>query len=174
MFVSRRIFENVYVLKDCAKCCGNLVIGAERALLFDTGSGIDSIRETVEKLTQKPVLVINSHGHADHIGGNDQFDTAYIHSRELVMQKQYGKESVKWKNVRPLDFDAFDLGNLQCRIVLLPGHTRGSVGVLIPEMRLLLSGDALLPVMSLIFENHLSVSDQYKTLWDVWGLDFDF
>ena len=33
------ICDNVYVLTDRAGCCVNLVVGKEKALVFDTGSG---------------------------------------------------------------------------------------------------------------------------------------
>ena len=50
-----------------------LVIGSERALLFDSGLGVARIGEVVQKLTTLPVIVINSHTHFDHVGGNREF-----------------------------------------------------------------------------------------------------
>ena len=47
-----------------------LIIGEEKALLFDTAYGMGNLREFVEGITQKPVIVVNSHGHFDHTGGN--------------------------------------------------------------------------------------------------------
>ena len=46
-----------------------LLIGKERALLFDTAYGVGNLREFVEGITDKPVTVVNSHGHFDHTGG---------------------------------------------------------------------------------------------------------
>lgn len=48
-------------------------------MLLDTGMGISSIRAEVEKLTDLPVLVVNSHYHFDHVGGNHQFEDIAIH-----------------------------------------------------------------------------------------------
>src|SRR5262245_58261721 len=60
-----------------------LILGAERALMFDTGMGLVPLRPVVEQLTKLPVEVLNSHTHFDHVGGNAEFervlamDTAY-------------------------------------------------------------------------------------------------
>ena len=52
-----------------------LITGSEKALLVDTGLGMGNIRKVVEELTSLPVLVMNTHTHFDHIGGNALFDT---------------------------------------------------------------------------------------------------
>src|SRR5262245_38307742 len=50
-----------------------LITGPKDALLFDTGMGISRMRPLVEYLTKLPVQVLNSHTHADHVGGNFEF-----------------------------------------------------------------------------------------------------
>ena len=169
------ICDNVYVLTDRAGCCVNLVVGKEKALVFDTGSGTDDIHGMVRKLTGLPLVVINSHGHLDHIGGNGRFDTVYMHQDDFVILESYTAELLgQWGNMKALDFDTFNLGEMECRIIPLRGHSKGSVGVWIPKRRLLLSGDALTPVMCLIFQNHMTVETQYNTLKCVKNLDFDY
>src|SRR6476620_12676349 len=51
----------------------NLVIGQQKAALIDTGCGIGNLRKAVEEVTDKPVIVINTHTHCDHLGSNTQF-----------------------------------------------------------------------------------------------------
>jgi glyoxylase-like metal-dependent hydrolase (beta-lactamase superfamily II) len=51
-----------------------LILGEERAALFDTGMGIRDISKVVAKLTDLDVIVINSHTHFDHVGDNHRFD----------------------------------------------------------------------------------------------------
>ena len=55
-----------------------LLIGEERAVLIDTGNGLLQLDEAVSKITDKPVFVINTHGHYDHIGGNRFFEEAWV------------------------------------------------------------------------------------------------
>jgi glyoxylase-like metal-dependent hydrolase (beta-lactamase superfamily II) len=50
------------------KMISYLVIGTEQAALIDTGMGIGNIQTEVKRLTDLPVIVINTHGHFDHIG----------------------------------------------------------------------------------------------------------
>ena len=50
-----------------------LIIGRERAVLFDTGFGIARIDTVAKALTNLPITVLNSHSHYDHVGGNSAF-----------------------------------------------------------------------------------------------------
>jgi len=52
----------------------NLLIGDERAALIDTGCGIGNLREALGEFTDKPVIVVNTHTHPDHLGSDHQFD----------------------------------------------------------------------------------------------------
>src|ERR1700757_2255701 len=52
-----------------------LILGHNKALLFDTGMGISDIHAVVTELTKLPIIVLNSHTHNDHVSGNWQFDT---------------------------------------------------------------------------------------------------
>ena len=72
-----------------------------------------------------------------------------------------------------MDFDEFDLGNLVGKIINLPGHTKGSIGIYFPKLKLILAGDALSPIMCLIFKNHGDRMDQLHTLEYVNSLEFN-
>jgi glyoxylase-like metal-dependent hydrolase (beta-lactamase superfamily II) len=56
-----------------------LVEGAERAVLVDTGLGLADVAAAARALTGKPVLVVNTHGHSDHRGGNWRFTDVAAH-----------------------------------------------------------------------------------------------
>lgn len=56
-----------------------LLVGEQQAMLVDTGLGNIDLASIVRPLTNKPVLVINTHGHLDHISANHQFENVYLH-----------------------------------------------------------------------------------------------
>lgn len=70
-----------------------LIIGTEKDVLYDTGMGIASIGQTIIQLRtglgreDHPLMVINSHNHLDHNGGNSDFEEAWIIKDEWAIQK---------------------------------------------------------------------------------------
>lgn len=75
-----RVGEGVYAIAEpfnYQEVISYLIIGSERNILFDTGMGMGRISEVVRDLSPLPVIVINSHTHYDHMGGNHEFDSVY-------------------------------------------------------------------------------------------------
>ncbi len=60
-----------------------LIEGRDKAVLFDTGLDLFNIRDYVAKLTDKELIVVNSHFHPDHANGNHHFDRVYIGEADL-------------------------------------------------------------------------------------------
>lgn len=56
-----------------------LVRGSERTLLIDTGLGLADISVAISPIATAPVIVVNSHVHFDHVGGNALFDHTEMH-----------------------------------------------------------------------------------------------
>ncbi|TFF33442.1 MBL fold metallo-hydrolase [Mucilaginibacter psychrotolerans] len=135
---------------------GYLILGKDKALLFDTGMGLDTISLLVKELTKLPVIVLNSHTHPDHIGGNHEFsnvlamDTRYTRSNAA---KGYAHNDVKWE-VAPASFclarlpkqdtaryaikpfkvsrfikskEVIDLGQRKLQVIATPGHTPDAI-----------------------------------------------
>src|SRR5262249_13684333 len=76
-FEAYQITDNLFVFyepRHYEETIVNLVIGEHKAALIDTGCGIGNLRKAVEEVTDKPVVVINTHSHPDHLGSNHQFD----------------------------------------------------------------------------------------------------
>ena len=60
-----------------------LIEGSDRAVLFDTGLDLFNIKDFVAKLTDKELVVVNSHFHPDHANGNHHFDKVHIGEKDL-------------------------------------------------------------------------------------------
>ena len=144
----------------------DLLVGTHHALLFDTGYGFGSLRDVVRGITDKPLYVVNSHGHVDHACGNEQFGGAYIHQLDMELAMEHNGRDMRMAELDtaevPMDFDleahlslgtgelkpagegfTFDLGGMTMEVIHLPGHTAGSIGLWCPERKLLWVGDAM-------------------------------
>ncbi|MDR1252458.1 MAG: MBL fold metallo-hydrolase [Treponema sp.] len=164
------IEEKAPMIPLLAPCCIYLLEGNETALLIDTGMGMGDLRDLVSRLTKKPVSVVNTHGHVDHVGRNYQFDTVSIHKddREVVELHRDRSYLIKklrgavpgivaffliplLKNIldRPMrdnyhyigDGCVFDLGGRKIEVIHTPGHTPGSICLLEEAAGILYSGD---------------------------------
>lgn len=144
-----------------------LVEGDTWAALVDSGFGIGDIGAVVRNLTDKPVLVVNTHAHMDHVGGNERFGTAFLHQsesladaaevarrfRENVTQADFavpfpdGFSPDRYNPVVPepthrsIGGEAIDLGGRVLEILHAPGHTAGSICLLDERNRFLFTGD---------------------------------
>jgi len=85
---------------------------------------------------------------------------------EAYLQKGTG-------NPEPLAEDTvFDLGGLTARVIPMPGHTTGSVGLLVPEYKVLLTGDAANRATFLFLPESLPMKDYLEMLRRTAALDF--
>lgn len=147
-----------------------LIIGSEKALLFDTGMGLSSISDVVKELTALPVTVLNSHTHYDHIGGNHEFDQVlamnhpYTQNRadngmpHAVVQHEVTTEALCLNQLPELDTAGYhikpfgisefiedgsgiELGNRSLQVIAVPGHTPDAIALLDEAKGYLWTGD---------------------------------
>ena len=59
--------------------------GRDNDLLVDTGMGICSLKDEIEDLLGKPVIVVATHSHLDHMGSLCEFDTRVAHCSEAEL-----------------------------------------------------------------------------------------
>lgn len=136
-----------------------VVTGKDKALLIDTGFGNVDVKAFIEEhITRLPLMVINSHIHPDHSGGNGQFDVVYVEEHETDSEK--GVYFYKIPGMRAAcdavvnggeyrfaflkDGDVIDLGDRKLDVIWIPGHTPGAIALFDRTTGILLSGDAIL------------------------------
>ncbi len=138
-----------------------LIKGEKSALLADTGLGAGSLKEHIEELTCLPYEVVLTHGHVDHAGGAGEFPAVRLCAADRAIAEAQTQKDVRLGYLgggytyedlidppAPDVFrdlaagEVFDLGGIHAEIFALPGHTPGSVCILIQEERMILLGDA--------------------------------
>ena len=78
-FYTRVIARDCWLVAEPSQVNSFVIAGRERALAVDTGLGIEPIRPVHAALTPLPTTVVNTHYHADHVGGNHEYDEIAIH-----------------------------------------------------------------------------------------------
>ena len=93
------VYQIRYYYLGAADVYMYLVIGKEKALLIDTGYASTRVKQYVDQVTDLPLIVVNTHGHMDHIGGNRYFAETYISAKELETAKRHSESTfLKEKN----------------------------------------------------------------------------
>lgn len=189
-FHSKKISEHVTRIYGVAGEYMYLVEGAKCAALIDTGSGVGSLKAYVDKLTDKPYVILLTHGHLDHAMGASEFDTEiYMNPADREVYKEHSDMELRKKSlagtaqevrdqIKESDYipvkekqflavntgDCFDLGGVTLETYACPGHTPGSVTFLIKEERTLILGDACNPFTFLFLEYSLPVGEYKQVL----------
>lgn len=169
-----KIRSNIWhIAEDNGVYC-TLVMGSDMALLIDTGFGNRNLRDFVEKQIDTPYMVVNSHGHPDHIGGNHWFDTICAAKKEWDVIHHFEERQMTYELKEILVGDTISLGDIHVEIISLAGHTKGSIGFLVQEEHLLVAGDALNNELWLFNYGSLMMGELYETLKKTMQLDFAF
>jgi len=133
-----------------------LLIGAQRALLLDTGATADSTKfplyRTVRQLlnsweaehhTTLELVVAHTHNHDDHRAADAQFRgrprVRLVGLDAAEVQQFFGLSA--W----PTQSAGFDLGGRALQIIPIPGHQAASIAVYDPLTQLLFTGDSVYP-----------------------------
>lgn len=191
-----RLLEDTYAIYEpfqFEEAISYLVIGAEKALIVDTGTGIGDLKKLLNELTPLPISVVNTHIHWDQIGNNSQFNRIQIYNCLESITKLYtgydndylrGRllgdsiwkplpESVDpdtWRipPVKPTDLledgMILDLGNRPIEVIHTPGHSPDSICLLDKKNRILFCGDIYYSGPLYAFEKDVNIKDYMSSL----------
>ncbi len=178
VYKTRKISDSLYQIQEkhsdkAPAVYMYLVIGEDKAAMIDTGFGVvDYLRSEIDKITDKPVVCILTHGHPDHAGAAALFDDIWMHPDDgpIVMENIsyerremdcFGRgdvdddlhayceehmvitDSLNYKPMRA--GDVFDLGGITLEVYEIPGHTKGSVALFNKKDNYAMIGDAFAP-----------------------------
>lgn len=174
-FTIQQLDENSYAISEYGhweKVHSFLLLGKEKAVLIDTGLGIDNIKRITDQLTILPIEVITTHVHTDHIGSHEQYEIIYVHEND----KDWLVNGIKGLSIEQIrkdisrditlptpetfnpdiyqpfqgeptglleDGDVIELGNRRLIIYHTPGHSPGHISVFDETNGYLFTGDLL-------------------------------
>ncbi len=168
----------IYEPHQAEEVISYLILGRERALLFDTGMGIGDMKDIASALTKLPIIVLNSHTHNDHVGDNWEFNAVYGMDTDFTRKNAQGSVEAAqaeighgqicgslprgfdpktyatkpWKiKAYTHDGDRFDLGRRIIEVIATPGHTPDSISLLDRNNGLLFTGDTYYPAPIWLF-----------------------
>lgn len=195
-FIDHELLPGIHHIEDGLGVCFTLIVGQRRALLLDSGYGLEDVAAFVKRLTPLPVTLWLTHAHHDHMLGARWFDSARLHPADLPGYATYSGspwtdrilerardaglavDASAWRGMPMpapvcLEGEAIDLGGLTARVISCPGHTPGSVVAYVPELKLLLTGDDWNPCTWLFFEEALSIQEYRKNMLALLRLPFE-
>lgn len=163
----------IYEPHQAEETISYLIVGSKQALLFDTGMGIGNIQKVVSQLTKRFVVVLNSHTHNDHVGGNAEFTFIYGMDTDFTRKSARGSRADAQAEIAPDQIcgklppgfnpktyvtkpwkisqfihDGFTInlgGGRKLEVIATPGHTPDSIVLLDRANGLLFTGDTYYP-----------------------------
>lgn len=142
----------------------HFVFNGRNKILIDTGylPHFEETRRWVEAVglpLASVELIISTHSHCDHIGGNQRIreisgcriaihpiDKQSVESEDdwATWYRFYDQEAEFFPVDRPLeDGESIFLDDLELNVIYTPGHARGGIALYAPKERFLISSDAL-------------------------------
>ena len=133
-----------------------LISSGPRAMIVDPGYGAaELVLARAESNDLEIAAIVNTHGHWDHATDDAQLMRAtgaplYIHEHDTEMIQSPSTSLTLPFTLEPAtpsklmrDGDVLNLGEHQFRVIHTPGHTPGSVCLIVESERVLITGDTL-------------------------------
>ncbi|MDG6882401.1 hydroxyacylglutathione hydrolase [Phocoenobacter uteri] len=137
-----------------------LILGKNKAVLFDTGVGNEDILRVVKSITDLPLIIIPSHLHFDHIGNFDKYKNLDIRLAKIQVENEEvvnntltptdddflgwveGRDTPKITYSALLtDNEVLELGDRSLTVVNTTGHTSNSISLFDKENNIVFTGD---------------------------------
>lgn len=155
-----------------------LVVGQECALLFDLAVDVPGVGAYAEQLAKKPIRLVISHAHYDHIYHLDEFQEVWLHPADEPLLREgmpgISPPPVVCPKLHYLEEgDTIDLGERELTVFHVPGHTPGSILLLDKRTRTLLSGDTCARRLLYGISGYVSLEEFLDSLGRIQMLDFD-
>lgn len=124
-----------------------LIEGNKKAMLIDTAYGEKNMRAVVESITNLPLIVVNTHAHFDHVGGNGFWPQVWMASEGIEEVK-----TSKFKRKLPFfdyeilsleDGQEFDLGDRIVKAIAIGAHHETSFAFYDEKYKTLFTGDEI-------------------------------
>jgi len=140
--------------------CNCSIFGDEQtreAIVIDPGDEVERIVSELEKRTLKVISIVITHAHIDHVAGAHKLRAltgapVYMNARDRELLDALDWQA-RWLGVETpprteVDLEARDgtvlqLGKADFQVIETPGHTQGSISLLIPQEKKLIAGDTL-------------------------------
>jgi hydroxyacylglutathione hydrolase len=173
--------EGIWSISGPANDQMYLVAGKDKALLVDTGMGVGDLADLVRSLIPLPVIVVNTHGHPDHAGGNGGFGGFFLHPADEPIMKLMCTDDYRRNDLKAFHGDgtpayqrmasglvnyretrlnplkegmSFDLGGRVFEVIEIPGHTPGGVCFLNEEEGIIFTGDMIVETPVWMYLKH--------------------
>ena len=99
-----------------------------------------AVDKEIKKKYRKLDFILNTHHHADHIGGNLELKEKY---NSKIVCSFDDKATIKNTDINLNDGDIFSFGKTDFRVIHIPGHTLGHVAFYSKKAKVIFSGDTL-------------------------------
>ena len=103
-------------------------------------SEFNPIENFITKNLKKINYILNTHHHFDHTGGNLDLKKKY---NAKVIGSEKDKERIPGIDIKLSNNDIFKFGNIEFKIIFIPGHTSGHICFYSKNEKIVFTGDTL-------------------------------
>jgi hydroxyacylglutathione hydrolase len=180
-FNARLIGERIWAIDGPINELIYLVEGSKKAMLVDTGMGFGDLSAKVKELTQLPLMVVNTHGHPDHAGGNPNFEEVWFPAKDLAIMQNMCTDDYRLRDLKAFHVEnparyqqllsgmisnkpvrlrtlspnqVIDLGDREFKVIAIPGHTPGSIGLINSAEKNFFTGDSIVQTPVWLYLRH--------------------